>query len=116
MKRLVVLLIISSIAFAGFAKKSTSKVEKPAKVEAAVEIKGKVVDFNTGEALVGVEVTLEGTDTKAYTDFDGAFVIKNVSPGECNLIASYISYEKSFVEKLNIEKNNQVDIKLRESN
>ena len=116
MKRLVVLLIVSCFTVVSFAKKSDTKTEKPAKAESSVEIKGKVVDFNTGEALVGVEITLEGTDTKAYTDFDGDFVIKNVNPGECNLIASYISYEKSYVEKLNVEKNNQVDIKLRESN
>ncbi len=115
MKKLVVLLIISGFAIAGFAKKSDTKSHKAANIESAV-IKGKVIDFKSGEALVGVEISVEGTDTKAYTDFDGSFEIKNVATGKCNLIASYISYEKSLIEKFDVEKNNQVNIKLRESN
>ena len=36
-------------------------------------IKGKVLDGNTGEVLVGATVLVKGTTTGAQTDFDGVF-------------------------------------------
>jgi hypothetical protein len=82
-----------------------------------VTLKGKVVDINSGESLTGVEVTIEGTTIKAYTDFDGNFEIKDVMPGTYNLIASYISYKNSLVENFNAgDTENKVDIKLQVSN
>jgi hypothetical protein len=54
---------------------------------------------------------------KAYTDFDGNFEIENIKPGNYNIIASYISYDKSLVENFDANcKDNKVDIKLQESN
>ena len=82
-----------------------------------VTLKGKVVDINSGEFLTGVEVTIEGTTIKAYTDFDGNFEIKDVKPGTYNLIASYISYKNSLVENFKaVDQENKVDIKLQTSN
>lgn len=81
-----------------------------------VTLKGQVVDFNSGESLTGVEVTIEGTSIKAYTDFDGNFEIKDVKPGSYNLVASYISYKNSLVENFNAaDKENNVEIKLQGS-
>jgi hypothetical protein len=82
-----------------------------------VTLKGQVVDFNSGESLTGVEVTIEGTDVKAYTDFDGNFEIKDVKPGSYNLVASYISYKNSLVENYKAAgTENNVEIKLQTSN
>lgn len=79
-----------------------------------VTVTGEVTDVNSGEALAGVEVTIEGTSKKVHTDFDGKFKIENVQPGAYNLIASYISYNKSLIEKLKIEKSNEeLNIKLQ---
>jgi hypothetical protein len=81
-----------------------------------VSLTGTVYDFESGEALTGVEVSIEGTDLKAYTDFDGNFSIENVKPGQYNIIASYIAYDKSLVENFKAEKqSNEVNIKLQES-
>lgn len=91
--------------------------ETPAESNATFSLTGQVIDFNSGEALTGVEVTIEGTDIKAYTDFDGNFEFENIMPGKYNIIASYISYDKSLVENFDASKQNeQVDIKLQESN
>lgn len=82
---------------------------------ATLVLSGTVADENSGEALVGVEVKVEGTDLKTYTDFDGNFTFNNVKPGEYKLVTSYISYQKNS-ETLNItspEKN--IAIKLQSS-
>ena len=69
-----------------------------------------------GEALVGVEIKLEGTDLKTYSDFDGNFSFDNVKQGEYKVIANYISYEKK-TETLKISPNeNELKIKLHSSN
>ena len=83
----------------------------------SVVLTGKVVDLNSGESLTGVEVSIEGSDYKAYTDFDGNYKFENVKPGKYNLIASYISYKKSLVENFQAtRKHNVVNIKLEETN
>ena len=80
-------------------------------------VTGKVVDMNSGESLVGVEITIEGSTKKAYTDLDGNFKIDNLQAGSYNVIASYISYSKSFIEKLEVKKSNQeLNIKLQSAN
>lgn len=80
-----------------------------------VSLSGQVVDLVSGEALTGVEVEIEGVDQKVYTDFDGNFEFKNLKPGEYNVIASYISYDKSYVENLDLRTNEDLNIKLQAS-
>ncbi|MBL7471444.1 TonB-dependent receptor [Robertkochia sediminum] len=55
-------------------------------------IYGTVTD-KLGEPIPGASVFLEGTQQGAQTDMDGKYVIKNVSPGSYNLIASYIGFK-----------------------
>lgn len=95
---------------------SNSNPSESASVE-MISVSGTVMDFDSGEVLTGVEVTIEGTDIKAYTDFDGNFIFDNMKPGKYNIIASYISYEKSLVENFEADnKKTEVNIKLQESN
>jgi len=60
----------------------------------AGNISGFVVDENSGETIIGVNVLLEGTDNGAATNIDGFFIIRNVLPGNHQLIFSHISYLK----------------------
>lgn len=107
-----------------FAANAENAVVKSKTAESAVpspvtsnSVMGKVVDMNSGEALVGVEITIEGSTKKAYTDLDGNFKIDNLQAGSYNVIASYISYSKSFIEKLEVKKSNQeLNIKLQSAN
>jgi outer membrane receptor protein involved in Fe transport len=55
---------------------------------------GKVVDAETGEALVGANVILEGTTMGAACDIEGNYRINNVVPGEYTLVFSMIGYAK----------------------
>lgn len=56
-------------------------------------VKGRVVDRNTGEALIGVNVIVKGNATGTATDIDGYYSL--TVPSESSvLLFSYIGYEK----------------------
>lgn len=57
-------------------------------------VKGKVTD-NKGEILPGATVHIDGTYKGVLTDFDGNYILDNITPGEVTLICSFISYEPS---------------------
>jgi hypothetical protein len=118
MKKLIIAVLVAFASTSAFAEKIETKTDAKAetKVESAVlSLSGNIIDEVSGEALVGVEVKIEGSDVKTYTDFDGHFVINNMKAGQCKLVASYTSYSKK--EKLfNIDsKSNQVKIELQAS-
>ncbi len=114
MKKIILSLMVVAILGVLYAdNEGVDSKEKPATTIQTILLSGKVMDYNSGEALTGVEITLEGTQIKIYTDFDGKFEIENIKPGNYNIIAAYISYDKSLIEnfKADIE-NNEVNIKL----
>lgn len=116
MKKLIIGLLSVMLAIAVTANEKEGKTAVNADNTASVALSGTVLDSKSGELLVGVEVKIEGTDTKTYTDFDGNFSFDKVKPGEYKLVANYISYKKS-VETLQLNgKENQVKIKLENSN
>ncbi len=85
---LLLLIVCSSVVFAG----TTGKV------------KGHIYDNETGEALIGVNVWLDGTSLGAATDVEGFFIIINIPPGKYNLKASYIGYTTKIVEiQINVD-------------
>ena len=112
--------LIATFALMLAISSSASEKEKnttPTDSEAAavMVVSGTITDSTTGEPLAGVEVQLEGTAVKSYTDFDGNFTFKGLTPGEYKLVASYISYDQaSEPVKLN-EKQTEVKIKLENS-
>ncbi len=124
MKKVLLTLSLISVVALSFAanndkvaNKDKSTVATSSSTASSVSISGRVIDLNSGEALAGVEVAIEGQSKKAHTDLDGNFKIDNLKPGEYNVIASYISYNKSFIEKLEVVKSNQsLDIKLQSAN
>jgi hypothetical protein len=118
MKKLILSVLVLVASVSVFAEKADSKAEnkRAAKSEAAMTIvSGNIIDVVTGEALVGVEVTVEGSDLKAYSDFDGHFTIKDVKAGECKLVANYTSYNKTEKTVELKSKKNQVKIELQAS-
>jgi hypothetical protein len=60
-------------------------------------IEGTVTDAATGENLIGVNVTIEGTSIGSATDLDGDYVIRRVPSGSQMVVFSYIGYETSTV-------------------
>ncbi|MFC1568726.1 SusC/RagA family TonB-linked outer membrane protein [bacterium] len=61
-------------------------------------VSGVIFDAETGQALVGTNVMLEGTLLGASTDENGAFEISNVPAGEYTLVASFMGYKSSNLE------------------
>jgi hypothetical protein len=114
MKRAFFALVFLGLSTVVFAEKTDSKVETKAE-SMVLSVSGNVIDEVSGEALVGVEVKVEGSDVKTYTDFDGHFVINNLKPGNCKLVASYTSYNKS-EKTLSVDtSSNKIKIELQAS-
>ncbi|MBV6419758.1 MAG: Vitamin B12 transporter BtuB [Ignavibacteriaceae bacterium] len=87
MKKFLLLLLISShVIYAG----TTGKLS------------GSVKDSQTGEPLVGANIIIVGTEFGAATNLDGNFVILNIPPGSYSVKVSYIGYQVSLFNDLQI--------------
>ena len=116
MKKILIGFLSLMLALAVTAKENEVKKESTTDTSATIALVGSISDANSGESLVGVEVKIEGTDLKTYTDFDGNFTFNNIKPGEYKVVANYISY-KPVAEKLEANaQNNELKLKLQPSN
>ena len=73
-------------------------------------ITGKITDAETGEALIGVNVLLEGTLRGSASDIDGTYTIKAVPPGTYNIVATYIGFDKKRIENIKVTLNKTIDL------
>ena len=64
-------------------------------------IAGILVDAETGETLIGVNVVVEGTATGTATDLHGHYEF-TIDPGLYNLMFSYIGYDPVTVENVEV--------------
>jgi TonB-linked SusC/RagA family outer membrane protein len=62
-------------------------------VKTAISVKGSVVDALDGQPLVGVSISIKGTNKGTLSDLKGDFQLLNV-PENAVLVVTYISYEK----------------------
>lgn len=63
----------------------------------AQTIRGEVSDATTGEALIGANVIIQGTEKGTSTDIDGRYIIRNAPVGDLTLLFRYIGYESQEV-------------------
>ena len=79
------------------------------------KIAGKVSD-NSGEALVGVQVFIEGTTRGTTTDVDGKYSLVNLDPGEYTVVFTYIGFATVKVEKVEVlvDKTTTIDTEMSE--
>lgn len=61
--------------------------------EGTNKIIGEIADAETGEAIIGATIRIEGTNLGAYSDLDGNFQVKKVPFGYYTIIVSSIGYE-----------------------
>ena len=57
------------------------------------KISGKVIDKETGEALPGANVIVDGTSQGAMADEEGEYYILNLRPGVYSITASMIGFQ-----------------------
>ncbi|MGQ1945636.1 carboxypeptidase-like regulatory domain-containing protein [Geofilum sp. OHC36d9] len=98
---LAAMLMITSMVFAGEKK----PIEASPAAAATNTIAGTVLDNKTGEPLTGVEIQIEGTDVKTYTDFDGKFAMEGISSGQYTISANLISYQENETKTIRVNSN-----------
>ncbi|MFQ6676386.1 MAG: TonB-dependent receptor domain-containing protein [Fidelibacterota bacterium] len=81
------------------------------------KIQGTVKDKKTGEALVGVNVVLQGTQQGAATDWEGYYFISNIPPGTYTVVFSMIGYRTTEVHEVKvwIDRTTDVHVQLEET-
>lgn len=108
MKKLsLVILIVFSFAMS-FA--NNGNVESRSSV-ADKQIQGKVIDKITGEALAGVAIKLQGSNSVTFTDFDGNFSIDGIASGTYDLNVMFVSYQTVTLKHINTD-NSEVKLKI----
>ncbi len=61
---------------------------------AQVSIVGTITDSNTGEPVPGANIFIQQLERGAVTDFDGEFVIENVSAGTYTVVITFVGYQR----------------------
>lgn len=81
------------------------------------KLSGVVTDASTGEPLIGVNVTIEGTTLGASTDIDGYYVILNIPAGTYTVKFDYIGYRVTMFENIRIvpDITKRLDVRMQES-
>lgn len=74
------------------------------------KITGKVTDKETKEALVGANVSIEGTTAGAATDIEGNYTILNVPAGVVTVKATFVGYAAVVIS--NVRVNNDLTTSL----
>ncbi len=75
-------------------------------------IAGTIIDSQTGKALFGANVMIEGTLLGAATDMEGYFRIEKIPPGEYRLIVTMMGYKKNIEKQFRIVPNQETEIGL----
>lgn len=73
------------------------------KAQSTGAISGTVVDAETGETLIGVNVVIEGTTQGSSSNLDGEYTIRGVEPGTYTLIVSYVSFQKQTITGVEVK-------------
>ncbi len=71
---------------------------------------GTVVDKETGEALPGANVVVEGTNLGAAANVQGGFIILNIPPGIYSVKTSFIGYETVTISNIRVSVNLTTEI------
>ena len=78
-----------------------------------LEIKGKIIDSDTEEALVGIAILVKGTQQGTSTDLDGKFSLRSNRNVPLTLVISGLGYLREEFEITEI--NQEIHVKLRPS-
>ena len=97
-KGILGLLIVFSVPIAAFAQTGL--------------IEGIVTDKKSNDVLPGVTIIIDGTTIGTTADFTGHFIIPNLKQGKYKVKASYISYNPTIIEEVNVIAGKTVNLSL----
>ncbi|HAV24203.1 MAG TPA: hypothetical protein DCX46_12090 [Bacteroidetes bacterium] len=80
------------------------------------KIAGKVIDSESKQPLVGVNVVILGTTMGAATDTQGEYFVANVPPGAYSVKASMVGYQEVTVTdvRVHVDRTTELHFELRE--
>lgn len=104
MKKIIFLASVLLIAMLGSANSALAQTGN---------ISGTVTDRSTGEALIGVNIIIRGTQFGTATDLDGNFTIRNIRPGEYSVEFSYIGYERVLMTGIRVVVNETTTLNMQ---
>lgn len=110
---LAVAFLIGIAAFAGNENDSEESSAKKASKKTTTLVQGQVMDLTSGESIAGAEVKIKGSTKRTYTDFDGNFSFQNMEPGNYDIIVSYISYNKSLLEDIEVTSGQSENLRVK---
>ena len=61
-------------------------------------LKGKVLDSEDGEPLIGATIKINFNNIGTTTNYDGEFQLNNLNPGKFSLTVSYIGYLEKIID------------------
>jgi TonB-dependent receptor len=67
------------------------------------KISGKITDKNTGEALIGATVLIQGSTKGAAADVNGGYLLAGIAPGTYTLLVRYVGYETKAISQIEIK-------------
>lgn len=76
-------------------------------------IDGHVVDAETRDDLIGVDVVLVGSGKTAQTDVDGKFAFPDLTPGTYNLKVTYLGYAPQDVKLIQVNAGKATAVNIR---
>lgn len=79
------------------------------------KVAGRVTDANTGDALIGASVTVQGTKLGALVNANGQYELQNVPNGSQKITVSYVGYA-SQTKTVNVTGSQSLDFALEVSN
>jgi hypothetical protein len=97
MKYVSTIIIFLSLNFYshGTMEKKTGESEN---IRNTVVVTGKITDGDTGEALTGVKIEIEGTEIRSYTDFDGHYRLVIPASSRFRVKYRFITYRPADTE------------------
>ena len=66
-------------------------------------LRGKIIDAEMGEELIGATMVVEGSGIGSSSDLDGNYTINNLEPGIYTFVSQYISYQTQKFENVEIK-------------
>lgn len=107
-RRILFSTVMTSALLAGAPQSVFADVDNVSVAMQSGIVKGRVVDAN-GDPVIGATVKVKGSKNGTITDFDGNFVLNDVTQG--TLVISYIGYK---TQEVPVNSRKAIDVMLKE--